>query len=59
MRNKAQNNIPNRDNVANKQLVPFESLSAFANTISDSTNKTEKSAGIAVVNNWLMFSIFL
>jgi hypothetical protein len=28
-------------------------------TISDSTKKTVKSAGTAVINKWLMFSIFL
>ena len=58
MMNKAQKSIPNSDNIANKQLLFFESLNAFVNTISDSTNKTEKSAGTAVLNNF-MFSIFL
>ena len=46
MINKTQNTIPNRDNVANKQLLFFESLNAFVNTISDSTNKTEKSVTV-------------
>jgi hypothetical protein len=48
--NSNQKNDPNTDSIANKQLVFFESLDAFVRTISDSTKKTVKSAGTAVIN---------
>lgn len=55
----AQKSNPNRDNVANIQLVFFESLNAFIKTIRDDTNKIVKSVGTRVLSSWLVISIFL